>query len=981
MKKELKSLLDNPEKLLEMLATKADVTRDLDAGELALISKILCELRDSGDSPVLNMLYEVDYVKMPPTIEEFLDDDYYLGSVCRSDKENDYDGMFPRWRRAVSEVFAPNSSINQIILGGSIGCVDADTEYLTPTGWHKVSEYTGGVVAQFNPETKQSEFVQPSEYVKRPCDSFLHFKTKYGVDQMLSDEHRVYYKTKKSWRIKSALDIANAHNASRYGFSGKFNTTFLPPSSQGKLDISDQCLRVMVAVIADGSFNYNHINSCMVNVKKQRKVLRMRRLLTDASIPWTEPKAPEGYTRLFFKAPIHTKTFKDFWGASPHQLKVIADELFHWDGSVSRQEFYTCNEHSANFAQYALTCQSKRSRVLQTSREGRTEYVVTCSDNVLVSLQGTPKTPIERKPSPDGFKYCFEVPTSLLIFRRNGNIFITGNTGKTMTGVICTLYKLAICLCLRNPLLYYGLARGTHITCSIFSITQAQVKRGAFQDMLNIMRLSPFFCEKAKANIKDKAFADRVIPMHNDLQIEAGSKVHEAIGRNTLIALIDEINFRIEANAQEAAYKLISAIDRRLKSRFKRGNRNPGLLTLISSANQETDFLVRHIEEQRKVKTTAVFTFPQWEVLDGVKFNLCGQYFRVDVGDSIHPPKILEESEIASEGARIIDVPEEYRDQFDTNLEDSIKDIAGISTGSVLKFFSNMKPLLDSLSDDFTNPFTVDEIPMSVGAEIQIKDFMILKDYFIQRGDQVYPKRHPSAPRFIHIDMSTGAMDALAIVCIHPVGTTQVNTRNRVSQRKEAILKPTFEVDFALRIIRSSHIKEPIDIGEVRMFIYWLKLQNVPIKLVSADLFNMSSESLSILKQLGFETKYVSIDRTKEPYKTLRQVFGERRIKTFLSDYMFLELVNLEDHDKKIDHPAEFTQRWDIAGRKVQPKIGSKDLADALCGAVYGAEQSEECYTLPPMEEFIERMQAVSPTSTVRQQNFGEAPRDTVPVL
>lgn len=672
-KKDLKKAMDNPDKLLDLLAHKGvELTHSLDPTEMELLSGILDELRESGDSPILNTLYEIDYIKVPPTIEEFLEDDYYLGTVCRPDPENDYLGVFPKWSESIKSVFAPDSIINQIIFGGGIG------------------------------------------------------------------------------------------------------------------------------------------------------------------------------------------------------------------------------------------------------------------------------------------------------------------TGKTTAGVICTLYKLAICLCLKNPLLYYGLARGTHITCSIFSITQAQVKRGAFQDMISMMRLSPFFVEKCKANVKDKSFADRVIPMHNDLQIEAGSRVHEAIGRNTLIALIDEINFRIEADASQAAYKLISAIDRRLKSRFKRGNKNPGLLTLISSASQETDFLVKHIEEQRKVPTTAVFTFPQWEVLGNVKFKLSGSTFKMDVGDSINPPRILEQDELAHEGSRVIEVPEEYRDQFELNPEDAIKDIAGISTGSVLKFFSNMKPILESLSDELQNPFTHEEIQLSVGSDVQIKDFLVLDRYFSQRGTQLFPKRHPNAPRFVHIDMSTGAMDALAMTCVHPVGTIQVNSRNMVSQRKEAILKPSFEIDWMLRITRSTHIKEPIDLGEIRMFLYWLKNNNVPIKLISADLLTMSSETLAIMKQLGFETKYISIDRTKEPYRTLRQIFGERRIKTFIHDYLFLELVNLEDRDKKIDHPSEFTQKWEISGRKVQPKIGSKDCADALAGACYNAEMSEECYSIPSNEDFFERFKALSPVVIDQRLPHTEAPRDSI---
>lgn len=40
-----------------------------------------------------------------------------------------------------------------------------------------------------------------------------------------------------------------------------------------------------------------------------------------------------------------------------------------------------------------------------------------------------------REVSPDGFKYCFEVPTTFLLLRRNGCIFATGNTGKTLASL------------------------------------------------------------------------------------------------------------------------------------------------------------------------------------------------------------------------------------------------------------------------------------------------------------------------------------------------------------------------------------------------------------------------------------------------------------------------------------------------------------------------------------------------------------------
>ena len=54
-----------------------------------------------------------------------------------------------------------------ITFAGS-GCVDKDTEFLTPTGWKKISEYKqGDLVLQWNPDNS-TQFVNPSNYISEP---------------------------------------------------------------------------------------------------------------------------------------------------------------------------------------------------------------------------------------------------------------------------------------------------------------------------------------------------------------------------------------------------------------------------------------------------------------------------------------------------------------------------------------------------------------------------------------------------------------------------------------------------------------------------------------------------------------------------------------------------------------------------------------------------------------------------------------------
>lgn len=340
------------------------------------------------------------------------------------------------------------------------GCVDALTEYLSPEGWKKISEYVGGQVAQYWPEWGVIEWVTPTDYVKLPCPEMIQIRSKYGVDQLLSPEHRVLYQSHVSSarHVISAESLAQRHWSKDQGFRGKFITTFRPPETSG-LKLSDEELRVQVAVIADGHFQ-NQNNTCVISVKKARKKERLRTLLTDAGITWKEKdlayESKQGFTKFVFTAPLRLKEFDSrFFDCTLAQLEVITEEVLHWDGSVSggRCSFSSSVKASADFVQYAWAATGRRSRVIEyfrdRSNEGRgqsTEYHVHLnSRSPFASINGfgaEVKDNVRRVPSTDGFKYCFMVPSTFLLLRRNGCIFATGNTGKTCTSTVAALFKL-----------------------------------------------------------------------------------------------------------------------------------------------------------------------------------------------------------------------------------------------------------------------------------------------------------------------------------------------------------------------------------------------------------------------------------------------------------------------------------------------------------------------------------------------------------
>jgi len=334
----------------------------------------------------------------------------------------------------VGSVIAMKNAVSPAAVGVDLGCVDMDTEYLSPTGWVKLSEYTGGSVMQYDPHTGVGEFVDPTAYIVKKCPEFLHLRTKYGVNQMLSPDHRVL-----CWKITgrdrtrvmtvmSAREFRSDHTRLVQGLKAEFKTTFTP-KLHTSIGLSDNDIRVQVMVNADA--NLSRGTTAVIRLKKSRKIVRARKLLSSSNIEFTEKEAEDGVTTIRFSPPLKDKSFRYFWGSSASQLLVIAEECLLWDGNSEEKCFYTRSKESADFIQYAFTTTGKRA-VLRTDkhyRDGKDDYRVFAQENTMVGVAGSPKSPINKVPSEDGKAYCFTVPSGFWVMRRGGNIAMTGNCG------------------------------------------------------------------------------------------------------------------------------------------------------------------------------------------------------------------------------------------------------------------------------------------------------------------------------------------------------------------------------------------------------------------------------------------------------------------------------------------------------------------------------------------------------------------------
>lgn len=337
----------------------------------------------------------------------------------------------------VGSVIATDRAIIPAAVGVDIGCVDRETEFLSPEGWCYIRDWNGEKVAQYDVVSGLAEFVEPIQYVVRPSSGFYAFRTKYGVDQRLSADHRMLvwsydrdYSFNKH-RVVTAREVAEEHASLVNGYRHRILTAPESFYTGTSFPASNEDIRVAVMVAADGHMQAGGI--CVLSLKKKMKIDRARSLLEEAGIPITKEREADGVTRLTFR-PILPKGLSQFWTCSADQLEVISNEVLYWDGNKEDRCFFTRLKDEADFVQYAFLTQGYRA-VLRADQnaDGSVDYRVFRHINTKVGLNGSPKGDVEFVPSEDGKEYCFQVPSSFFLIRRNGQVAITGNCGMTAT--------------------------------------------------------------------------------------------------------------------------------------------------------------------------------------------------------------------------------------------------------------------------------------------------------------------------------------------------------------------------------------------------------------------------------------------------------------------------------------------------------------------------------------------------------------------
>lgn len=348
----------------------------------------------------------------------------------------------------VGSVIGMNGAIVPSAVGVDVGCLDGETEFLSPDGWVRIDEWKNHLVLGYDVKRGVAAFCQPQRYITASYPKMFHLKSAKGLDQVVSPDHRMlFFKGVKNRGytsvVSEAAELVENHERLAKGLQGGFLATFLTNSGRYNLTLDE--LRVQIMVSADGSLRERTSTPNVVecHFRKPRKIARCEELLSNANIEFKRYDHKDGTVTFLFVPPMWTKSLSFLYACDTAQLTVAAEESIVWDGSdntidgTCRRFYVSSVKKNADAIQYAFAATGVRAGIFTQTYPNHPTwkpcYFVIPTKNKYVGIPPGSIQRITAENSTGIAAYCFTMPTGFFVARRNNNIFITGNCGMLAT--------------------------------------------------------------------------------------------------------------------------------------------------------------------------------------------------------------------------------------------------------------------------------------------------------------------------------------------------------------------------------------------------------------------------------------------------------------------------------------------------------------------------------------------------------------------
>jgi hypothetical protein len=455
-------------------------------------------------------------------------------------------------------------------------------------------------------------------------------------------------------------------------------------------------------------------------------------------------------------------------------------------------------------------------------------------------------------------------------------------SGKDFTSTVACSYIVYKLLCLKEPARYFGKPAGDAIDIINVAINAQQAKNVFFKGFKSKIERSPWFAGKFNAKAESIEFDHSITVYSGHSERES----HE--GLNLILAVLDEISgFAQEigtGNDQgKTADNIYKAFRASVDSRFP----DLGKVALLSFPRYPGDFISTRyddvIAEKDVVHKTHKFIMNP-DLPENAEGNSLEIEWDEDTIISYKYPGMfaLKRPTWVVNPTRQID---DFKLAFYTDIGDAMQRFACVPTFASDAFFKQQDKVRACMT--IRNPIDNSK-----------------------RFDETF-KPDPNKKYYVHADLAQ-KHDKCAVAIAHVEKWVSVQVMKDYEQ-----VVPMVIVDAV--VYWEPKIEGPVNLSEVKQWIQNLRRQGFDIGMVSFDRWQ-SFDIQNELKAVGIRTETVSV--AKKHYEDMAMLVYEERLAMPAIELLFEELTELKImKNNRVDHPRKL----------------SKDLADAVCGAVFGA--------------------------------------------
>lgn len=327
------------------------------------------------------------------------------------------------------------------------GCLTTDVDVLTPAGWVRgIDVKVGDTIAQWDAVSNAITPVAVLETFRAPWSGKLVHFHNADTDQLVTPNHRVFYR-KGLWRRWSAycvqeaaaithrspirLPLAGVHDGP--GIGGEDYAALLGwVWTDGGFDMPGTGVGVRIYQSSVNRGNVATIDALLMRLGAHRRysyartyVSRRHGLKAYDAVTWFISGALA--ERIRTDIPNKHPTYALLWSMSLVEKRAFLDAALHGDGTQSAKGSWAFEQKAASDREWFVTLLSlvgwRGCNYTRTARDGGTVSVTQHSDTTLNPAQlGKTATYV-------GDVWCVRVPSGAFVARRNGKVFITGNSG------------------------------------------------------------------------------------------------------------------------------------------------------------------------------------------------------------------------------------------------------------------------------------------------------------------------------------------------------------------------------------------------------------------------------------------------------------------------------------------------------------------------------------------------------------------------